>query len=97
MAGDIWLVESQGLPVDYFRRMLSAVASTPAQACTEMVRHTLDPARMVVVVVGDADKIKADLETIATVTVVKDAAGDAPVTQPAEKTAVSGGAPPNGE
>ena len=34
------------------------------------VRRTIDPSKMVIVVVGDAAKIKDELETIAPVTVV---------------------------
>jgi hypothetical protein len=35
------------------------------------VKETLDPTKLVIVIVGPADKLKADLEKIAPVTVVE--------------------------
>jgi zinc protease len=71
VASDLWLIESQGLPADYFERMLERVARTDAAACMKLVRETIEPAKAVVVVVGDADKVRQDLEKIAPVTLVK--------------------------
>jgi zinc protease len=71
VAADLWLIESQGLPADHFERLLERVARTDAAACLNLVRATIDPAKAVVVVVGDADKVRPDLEKIAPLTLVK--------------------------
>jgi len=42
-----------------------------AAACLRLVRTTLDPDKMLVVVVGNAARIQKDLEKIASVTLVK--------------------------
>jgi zinc protease len=79
VAGDVWLRESCGLPEDYFERMLKTVRSTAADECTTLVRESLDPTKLVVVVVGPAAQLKEQLEKIAPVTVVQpstDAAAD---------------------
>jgi len=73
LAGDLWLIESQSLPVDYFERMLEKVSRTDEAACAKLVKESLDPSRLVVVVVGNAGKIQEDLEKIGPVTVVKPA------------------------
>jgi len=70
VAGDLWLLESQHLPNDYFARMLEQVAATNADACMRVAHELVDPSRMAVVVVGPASQIKAELEKIAPVTVV---------------------------
>jgi predicted Zn-dependent peptidase len=70
IARDLWLVESQGLSDDYLERMLSAIAKTTKADCEKVVRGTLTPDKEIVVVVGQADQLKADLEKIAPVTVV---------------------------
>ncbi len=70
LAADLWLIESEDLPEDHFEQMLSAVAATTAERCLTLIRQTVDPAKMVIVVAGDAAKLKAELETVATVTVI---------------------------
>ena len=72
VAADLWLVESQRLGADYLERLMAAIAEATAQQSADFARRTLDAEKMVVVVVGDAEKIKADLEAIAPVTVIKD-------------------------
>jgi len=83
LAGDLWLIESEGRPADHFEKMLAHVASAKAKDCLALVRQTVDPDKMVIVVVGDAAKLKADLETIAPVSVVaaKSTQGDAASTK----------------
>lgn len=71
VAGDLALIEAEGLPRDYFTRLLAGVARTRAEDCARLVRSTVDPSRMIAVVVGPADQIRADLGKIAPVTVVK--------------------------
>lgn len=70
IANDLWLIESEQLPEDYFKRFLDGVRKTDAAACQELARNTVDPSRLVVVVVGPAEALKAKLQTIAPVTVV---------------------------
>ncbi len=70
VAGDLWLVESNALGNDYFERLLSMVAATTDADCLALAKKTLNPDKMIVVVAGDASVLKADLESIAPVTVV---------------------------
>jgi zinc protease len=72
LAEDLWLTELENLGTDYFDRLLAEVAKTTAQDCLELVKKTIDPQKMVIVVVGDAGKIRGDLEQIAPVTVIPD-------------------------
>jgi zinc protease len=71
ISGDFWLIESQGLPADYIDRLYAAVQRTSAEDCLRLTRATLDPDRMLIVICGDAAKIKDSLEKIAPVTVVQ--------------------------
>ena len=71
VAEDLWLIESQNLQPDYLDRLLESIANTTAEQCVDLAKRTIDPDKMVVVVVGDAKKIKKDLEEIAPVEVVK--------------------------
>lgn len=68
--GDLWLIESEGLPADYFRALLDGVRTTDAEACAALARRTVDPEKLVIVVVGPAEQLKEKLEAIAPVTVV---------------------------
>jgi zinc protease len=71
VAGQLWMIESEGLPVDYFERTLEKVQQAAAPDCQKLVRETLDPTKLVIVIVGNAAKIQKDLEKIGPVTVVK--------------------------
>lgn len=71
VAGDLWLMESSGLGRDYFKNMLGGVAGTSAEDCTKLAQDMIDPAKLVVVVTGDAAQIKESLEKIGPVEVVK--------------------------
>lgn len=73
IAGDLWLIESQGLPADYFGRMLKRFSATTAEECAALAKSAVDPSKMVVVVVGPAAQLKSELEKIAPLTVVTDA------------------------
>jgi hypothetical protein len=52
------------------------MAHTDAAACQRLVHETLDPSKVVLVVVGNAAKIQKDLEAIAPVTVLKADTGE---------------------
>jgi zinc protease len=69
-AGDLWLIESQNLPADYFTKVINGIVAATADDCAKLIARSVDPKHCVVVVVGPAEKIKADLEKIAPVTVV---------------------------
>jgi zinc protease len=71
VAGDLWLIQSHGLPEDYIQRLLDGVAQTEEADCTRLVQNSLDPEKLVIAVVGDAEQLKEDLEKIAPVTVVE--------------------------
>ncbi len=81
VAGQLWLIESEGLPEDYFERTLEKVSQTDAAGCQQLVRETLNPSKLVIVVVGSADKIQKELEKIAPVTLVKSGSASGPKNQ----------------
>jgi zinc protease len=70
IAGDLWLIESQGLGEDYIERLLAGIAKTERADCERLVEDTIRPGNLVVVVVGEAEKLKEELEQIAQVTIV---------------------------
>jgi len=70
VARDLWLIESQKLGADYLERLLTRIAQTTEEDCDNLVDETLNPNKMIIVVVGDAAKIKDQLQEIAPVTVV---------------------------
>jgi zinc protease len=70
VAGDLWLLESEKLNKDYYDKLLQTVQNTSAQDCVKLAGKTVSPEKLVIVAVGDAGKIKADLEKIAPVEVV---------------------------
>jgi len=71
IASDLWLIESQQLGEDYLERLLAGIAETEREDCERLVRETIKPDNLVIVVVGEAGKLKEPLEAIAPVTVVK--------------------------
>jgi zinc protease len=71
VAGQLWMIESERLPADYFEKTVQKMGLTQAADCQKLVRETLDPSKLVIVVVGDAAKVQKDLEKIAPVTLVK--------------------------
>ncbi len=70
VAGDLWLIESHDLPKDYLQRLCRTVAATTGDDCMRLIRKTIDPAKMAIVVVGPAKELRDELEKIAPVTVV---------------------------
>jgi zinc protease len=71
IAEDLWLIESNGLPADYFEKLLAAVSKTEPNDCAKLVKKTVEPNDMLIVVVGDANAIKPELEKIAPVMMAK--------------------------
>ena len=70
VAGDLWLLESENLDKDYYDKLLQTVQNTSAEDCVKLANKTIQPEKVVIVVVGDAAKIKSDLEKLAPLTVV---------------------------
>ncbi len=70
IAGDLWLIESQNLGADYFDRWLDGIAEADSSNCQRLVADTVHPQRLVIVVVGEAEKLAEPLGKIAPVTVV---------------------------
>jgi zinc protease len=70
IASDLWLIESQGLGEDYLERLLGGIAKAKRTDCERLVRETIEPSKLVIVIVGEAEKLKEGLEKIAPVTVV---------------------------
>lgn len=77
VASDLWLIESEGLPANYYQRLLDGVAATTAEDCVKLAQKTLDPTKMVIVVCGPAAQILPQLESIAPVTVIRGGETDA--------------------
>lgn len=71
IAADLWLIESQQLGGDYLERLLSGITEAEREDCEELVEQTVEPGQLVIVVVGEADKLKEPLERITPVTVVE--------------------------
>ncbi len=71
IADDLWLIESQGLGKDYLERLLDGIAKAEREDCKRFVQETIEPDKMVIIVVGEAEKLKGQLEQIAPVTVVE--------------------------
>lgn len=77
--GDLWTIETENLPRDYFEKYLDGVKKATPEAVLEAAKTLIDPKKLSIVVVGEAKSIQADLEKIAPVTVVNQ------VTPPPEK------------
>jgi predicted Zn-dependent peptidase len=71
IAGDMWLIESQSLGDDYLERLLKGIAEAEIEDCKRLTAETIDSDKLVIVVVGEAEKLKEDLEKIAPVTVIE--------------------------
>ena len=78
--GDLWLIKYDALPDDYFNRYLTGVRETTPENVLADARHLIHRDDLVIVVVGHAEHLKADLEKIAPVTVVS--AVEEPATPP---------------
>src|SRR5262249_18306384 len=70
VAGDLWRAELYGFPADHVDRTVARASAVGPEECLSFAREWIDPTKLVIVVVGSADKLKAELEKIAPVTVV---------------------------
>ena len=71
VARDLWMMESQNLSRDYFRRLFGTLEKATPEDCTRLAKKSVHPERLTIVVVGDAGALKDKLEKIAPVTVVQ--------------------------
>jgi zinc protease len=59
-----------GLPLDHVQRVFATIGSANPLECQRLVQRLVDPGHLLVVVVGDAARVRNALETIAPVTVL---------------------------
>ncbi len=71
VAQDLWLIESQELGAGYAQKMFAAIAAADPKGCHDLVRRTIDPRKLVIVVAGNAAAIRKDLRKIAPVKMVQ--------------------------
>jgi zinc protease len=71
IARDLWLIESQGLGKDYFKKLFKGLDNATKKDCVELAKKTLDPDTLSIVVVGDAEQLKEPLSEIAPVNVIE--------------------------
>ncbi len=67
---DLWRLELNELPDSYYADYLSAIRGVSGDAAVTAARDLVDPSKLVIVVVGPADKLKAGLSQIADVEVI---------------------------
>jgi predicted Zn-dependent peptidase len=72
IVGDLWLIETQSLPSNYQKLFLNEVTKTTANEVKSVAEKLIRNNGLVIVVVGEAEKIKPQLEKIAPVTVVNE-------------------------
>lgn len=70
VTGRLWTIELNNLPGDYWASYLSRIGSTSSEDVAAAAIELLGPERMIMVVVGDAEKIKESLEDIAEVELI---------------------------
>ena len=66
-----WEIEVNGLPEDFYQRVLDGAKTTTAEDITRIAEEHIDLDKMTIVVVGDAQEVRKDLEKIAPVTLVE--------------------------
>ncbi|MHC4772406.1 MAG: M16 family metallopeptidase [Planctomycetota bacterium] len=71
IARDLWLIESQQLGEDYFKKLFRTLDKMNKADCVRVANTTIDPTSLAIVVVGDAEKLKETLSAIAPVRVIK--------------------------
>jgi len=75
VAGRLWTLRLNGLPADWWNSYMHRIVSTSVADVQDASRDLLDPQHLHIVVVGDADAVKADLEQIAPVDVISEKEG----------------------
>jgi zinc protease len=75
MAERLWTLELNHLPANWWNTYMQRIVSTQVDDVQNAARDLLDPGRLHIVVVGDAEAVKADLEAIAPVEVISEKEG----------------------
>jgi zinc protease len=68
-----WIIDAYGLPEDYLQQAMDAYNAVETADLESLAAERIDPEKLTVVVVGDAETLEEPLAAIAPVTVVKDA------------------------
>lgn len=71
IARDLWMLESQRLGNDYFKRLFKTMNKMEQHDCLELAKRTADPERLTIVVIGDANQLEESLTKIAPVEVIR--------------------------
>lgn len=71
VAGRLWTLELHDLPADYWNTYLARINAASSDSVAEAAAQLLDPSRLIMVVVGDAEAVQEELEEIAEVEVIK--------------------------
>ncbi len=71
LIADHWLIEYAGLPRDHFARYLRDLAAMKPEDLPPVIADLVHPDRLAIVVLGPARRLRAPLESIAPVTVVR--------------------------
>lgn len=75
-----WMIDYTGLPDDYLQQAVDGYKRVTTEDLARFAREHVDPDRLTIVVAGDADALRAQLEPIAPVTVVSPEDAAAPET-----------------
>ncbi|HOJ33283.1 MAG TPA: pitrilysin family protein [Candidatus Hydrogenedentes bacterium] len=67
-----WMIEYNELPKDYLKRAIHAYKMATIEDMTRVASTLIDPEKLSIVVVGDAERIRKDLESIAPVSDITD-------------------------
>lgn len=70
VVGDLWLIESQGLPDNYLERLMAAMRDTTAETALESARRFVNRDAMTIVLVGPAEELHPQVEVFGPVTVL---------------------------
>ncbi len=81
---NLWRADSAGLPPDHLTQMRERVRTMTARDVSAAAKRLMKIRSLTIVVLGEADKLKTDLEMIAPVTVVQPPPS---ATQPAKRNA----------
>jgi zinc protease len=71
IARDLWMIESQRLGKDHFKKLFDTLEDATKQDCLKLAEKTLDANKLAIVVVGDAEQLKDSLSKIAPVNVIE--------------------------
>jgi len=75
MADRLWTLRINNLPAGWWQDYMQRIVSTRIDDVQEAARDLLAPEKLRIVVVGDAEAVKAELEEIAPVDVISEKEG----------------------